>query len=69
MSETRKHDVTVCSEECCYLKYDTIECMNSVLEVGWLHSGDYRANLRKYCPICWTRVGIDKRGPWREAAP
>lgn len=49
----REYGVTSCSEE----------CGNTTLhgEHDWVVFEDW------FCPVCGTHVGIDERGPWREA--
>ena len=57
----REYGVRTCSEE----------CGNTTLhgEHGWFVFGvglvENEADW--FCPVCGTRVGIDERGPWREA--
>ena len=55
---SREYGVEKCSEECGVTRFfDTTQRW-------WWHS---RLPNPGYCDTCGTRVGIDERGPWREA--
>lgn len=55
----REYDVEKCACGACKLVSD-----HSSLPWEWAAWGARKLN---YCPSCGTRVGIDERGPWREA--
>jgi hypothetical protein len=63
----REYGVEVCSEECGETRIGLISVMYGL---HWWHEEIDTVIVRggeRFCPSCGTRVGIDERGPWREA--
>ena len=59
----REYDVKVCGEEC----GRTVWRSSYWLVKDDAGSGGDCYGSSFHCPKCGTRVGIDERGPWREA--
>lgn len=64
---SREYDVTECSEECGLLVAGKATWYTADMAVEDIVRDRHENGMDAYCPGCGTRIGIDERGPWREA--